>query len=185
MEDAASSLSSWLGTSGLTARGVLLLLGGLLLVLGARNYRAALILPAAALGAALVDAVLATAVPGGLRVLAALVGAVATGVLAGLLESVAVRLAGVLLGGGLALALWPAVIGGGPATPWWVPLVGGFAGLAFFPGLYRAALRVVVPLLGALIVTHALGRPGDLLWVLGLAAVGFVVDSAMRSDEED
>gem|GEM_PF-2962409 len=176
---------STLGASGLSAQTLLLGVAVLLLLAGSRHYRLALVLPAAALGALLVDTVLGAAVPADLRLLAAVVGAVSAGTLAAMLESIAVRLAGVLLGGGLVLAIWPAVTAGGPPAPWWLALVGGLVGLFMFPGLYRAALRLVVPLLGGLLLAHAIGRPGDLLWVLGSAVASFLLDTLLLDRSGD
>jgi hypothetical protein len=172
-------LSNWIGSSGPTFQGLLLGGGILLLFVGSRHYKVALVLPAAILGATLIHTVLGPAIPQSVELLAIVVGAVGSGILAALLEAVAVRLAGVLLGGGFSLALWPAVVGAGPQVPWWVPLAGALVGLALFPRLYKAGLRVVVPLLGGLVVSHAIGRPGHLGWVLGLAAAGFALDTAV------
>jgi hypothetical protein len=183
--ETVTDLGTWLGLSGLSVRTLLLAVGVALLLAGSRHYRIALILPAAALGAVLVDTVLGGSVPAGVRVLAAGAGAVGVGVLAALLEGVAVRLAGLVLGGGLVLAVWPAVMGGGPPAPWWLPIAGGLAGLLMFPALYQAALRLVVPLLAGLIIAHAVGRPGHPLWVLGPAVLGFALDAALLRRKTD
>ena len=111
--------------------------------------------------------------------------------LAGLLERVAVALAGLMLGGGLALVAWPMFApffaASGPNWPWWWPMAGSVLGLLVFPPLYDLAVRVVVPLLGRIALSAAVGQPGDLTWVLAPAAASFVLDMALRSrgDDED
>ncbi len=114
------------------------------------------------------------------RFVASLVGALVVGIVASLLESIAVRLAGALLGGSLAQTIWPVVMTGGSVTPWWVPFLGAAIGLLMFPGLYRAMLRVVIPLLGGLLVAQGLGHPGDPQIVFGLAGGSFLVDTLLR-----
>ncbi len=179
--ETVAELGSWLGMSGLSVRTLVLAFGIGLMLAGSRHYRLALVLPAAAFGAMLVDKGMPVNVSTGVRVTIGLVAALGTGLLAGVLETLAVRLAGCLLGGGVALAAWPALMGGGAAAPWWLPLAGGLAGLLLFPRLYRAVLRLAVPLLAGLLIAYAIGRPGHPMWVLGPAVIGVLLDAALLS----
>lgn len=167
-------------TSLLDPRLAVALLGVLLLGWGARLYRLAIAAPGFTVG---VFAGLSVSAGAGLAVQAGV--ALALGLLGGglmlALERLAVAITGAVLVGGLVFAVGPLV---SATLPWFAPVVGGAVGLLLFPRLYRAALRLLTPLLGALCVAWAAGRPHDLLLIGGLTLVGAVFQLA-RAGKRD
>lgn len=168
-------------TSLLDPRIAVIAVGILLLGWGARLYRLAIAAPGFVLGVFAGLEVAPTAsllVQAGLALLLGLVGA---GLLL-FLERLAVALTGAVLVGGLVYAVGPLFVA---TLPWFAPLVGAAVGLLLFPSLYRLALKIITPLLGALCVAWAFGRPHDLLLIGGLCALGAVFQLArgQRSDD--
>ncbi len=165
---------------GATVPRAVLALGGLLLLLwGPRLYRLALAVPGMLLGALvapmLVDGQQDPVLLAGVTLVLALAGALAVG----LLEALALRVAGALLGGGLTAMAAPLAL---PASHWdpWLPLAGALVGMLLLPPLFRVALRVALPGLGAIAIAQALGRPTDALLVVGLWGVGVLWQLSRR-----
>ena len=157
-----------------------LVVGATLALLGARIYKAAVVLPGFAIGVLAVLAATERFAPGVTSPLGLFLAAVALGIVGGaicwFLERIAVMAAGALLAGGLAHALAPLVMGA--VTPWYVPVAASLLGLLLFPRLYRALLPVVTPIIGALCIAWALDRPDDLVLIGGVSAVGMIVQIA-------
>lgn len=149
-----------------------LLLGGagvVLLLMGARVYRLALILPGFIAGV-LIAGEATQGLPSNIRLFAALVLGLACAFGVHLLERFAVAVAGALVGGGLAQ-----LVGGQVAiglSTFTLGLLGALVGFLLFPWIYRRLLPFLTSLLGALAVAHAAGRPGDLLLIGGLTLGG-------------
>ena len=164
------------------------LLGVLLLGWGARLYKMAIAAPGFVLGVGLVLHFTTGMTP--TIALAAVVAGLAGAALLLKLERLAVSLTGAVLVGGLVYAVGPLVVT--TPLPWFAPLIGAAVGMLLFPGVYRFALRVITPLLGAFCVAWAVGRPQDLLLIGGLAAVGSAFQllrggkgGRKREDKED
>ena len=150
-------------------------LGVMLALAGARFYRLAIVAPGFALG------VLAgLQVPGSDEV--RFVSAIALGVICGavlhLLERVAIAVGGAFLTAGIATVATPLVTHA--PNPWYVPLAGGLIGLFFFPTLYKKLLPIITAVMGGLCVAWSLGVPEDLRVVVGVAAVGVLVQLSTR-----
>jgi len=169
------------------------LIGGLILVAGARLYKPALLAAAFTAGGLLVVATLSTAgelVPSmatpGLLVAGALFGGISTAWTA----HVAHRLALVLIGGLTGLTLTAALLALVSSGPWWLPLVGGCVGAVALPWVYTSLLKFLTPAVGAVCIAWAVGMP-ETPWVLGgLWAFGAAVQLAGpgpggEADEED
>ncbi len=156
--------------------------GLVLLVAGARLYRVAVMAPGFVLGLWLAHDHLPAMAPGwrlGITVGAGMLGAL----LSSGIEQLAVRLAGALLVAGLTHAVLPLAWEGVP--PWWAAPAAGFLGLALFPSVYRRLLPLITALLGALVIAWSLGRGADLLLILGVAAVGLVVQIILGRSSGD
>lgn len=138
-------------------------LGAILAIIGL--HHAAAWLPAAA------DPMVAsiTAVVAGFGVMTAAVFA----------HTFAIRLAGVLVGVGLSVAL---ISLAGEAVPLWSPLVGAVLGGLLGPTLYEAFLGVLTAGLGATILVWATGHVDSPLWLFGLWALGAAVQTFGGSD---
>ena len=99
----------------------------------------------------------------------------AGGLIMHIMEQTALRLLGVGLMIGLAIALAPEVFG--RSVPWWLNYAAGAVGAVVFPILYQRALPLITSLLGALAIAWALGRETD-LWMIGvLGFVGAVIQT--------
>lgn len=151
-------------------------LGLLLLVAGQRLYRLTIVAPGLAAGA-MVGLDLAQDQSTGLRVAAAAALALIAAFLLHSVERLAVAAAGSFLCVGLARAVAPLVLDGAP--PWYLLVAAGILGLLLFPRLYHKLLVVITPAIGALCLAWAMGRPQDLLLVLGLTLGGIVVQLAL------
>lgn len=159
------------------------LLGLLLLLRGARLYRLAVVAPGVLAGAAL-----AVAGAGALglgpvpTVVAVVVVAIVAGGLCALVEKLAVALAGVVVGVGVAQAVAPLVVA---SPPWWAAVLGGLVGLVAFPALWRAVLPLITAALGALALTWAVDLHSSIL-ALGVATgLGAVVQWATAAKDDD
>lgn len=151
--------------------------GGALLVAGARLYRLALMAPGLAAGVLLGLQITHGASPE-LRLVAALcLGIIGAGLVL-LAERLAIALGGAFLLGGLANAAAPIVLPGEDA--WYVPVAGAVAGLMIFPALFRRLLFIFTALGGALCVAWAMGRPQDLPLIGGLWLAGTVIQWLTR-----
>lgn len=153
------------------------LIGGLLIVAGARWYKRGLALTAFGTGAALVATgmvYLSAWVPMAADPMIAGVAALVGGL--GLVGagSMAHRLAMVAAGALTGLVAGAAVVGllGAPA---WVGLVGLLLGALTFPWVYKQLLKLITPAVGAACLAWALGMPDRLEVLVGLWAFGAVV----------
>ncbi|MEL6349459.1 MAG: hypothetical protein AAFV53_40525 [Myxococcota bacterium] len=158
------------------------IVGGVLLVAGARLYRLALVTPGLAAGMLLGLELTAGASPEIQLVAGLCLGLCGAGVML-LAERVAVSLGGALLVGGLVNAAAPLLLPGQDA--WYIPAAGAVVGLFLFPKLFRALLFVFTSLGGALCVSWAMGRPQDLPLIGGLWLVGTVVQWLTRPRNKD
>lgn len=112
----------------------------------------------------------------------ALVAGVAGAVLAVLLQRLAVALAGFLLGGWAGLALWIELGGGEGPMALLAALAVGVVAALIAGALFEFALVAISALLGAVLVTAAVGVEGSLQLVLVavLALGGALVQTASR-----
>lgn len=156
----------------LGVRGCAAVAGGLLLVLGSRIYRIAIAVPGALAGM-MVASRWGLGTPESTFMLMTAAGAALGGMAALALEQLAVRLAGGLLGAWVGVVAAPSL--GYDGAELWLPAVGAGVGLFLFPRLYRTALLLLTPWLGAVALAYALGRPEEALLVAGLTVVGVVV----------
>lgn len=151
-----------------------LLVGALsmvVLLFGARLYRVVLVSPGLA-GGALFGLHLTGGSPLKTQLIAALCLAALGGGAMLITERVAVGIVGAAIVAGVARAVLPTVLGAG--TPWYVPAALGLLGLLLVPRLLRAGIKLLTPLLGAIGLAWAAGRPQNLPLIIGLSAVGAV-----------
>ncbi len=158
------------------------LLGGALLLAGARVYRLAVVLPGVA-GGALLGFSVAAGAPLSWQLGAAACLALAGGALFYFVERLAIALAGAFVAGGAMHALGPLYWPGG--EPWYADAAAVALGLLLFPRLYRAALPLLTAALGALVVAWSVGREQDAVLIGAMAAVGLVVQLAFRRRRGD
>jgi hypothetical protein len=168
-----STWQAWLETTPTWITGVS---GGLLLVAGGRLYKLAVVAPGIVAGV-----YAATWLPAELGsvviAVAAVVLAIAGAILCRLLERLAVAAIGVIAMAGVTQLAWPLAMDG-QVAPWWGVLVGGALGLLLFPSVFRALIRWITALLGALMVAWSVGYH-DNLWVVGgLFLLGCIVQAA-------
>jgi hypothetical protein len=161
------------------------LAGGLLLVAGGRLYKLAVVAPGMLLGVA---AALWIGTEVGLEpvvvAVAAVVLALAGALVCRLLERVAVHAIGAIALAGVTQAAWPMVVQG-QAAPWWGVLLGGAVGLLLFPAVFKALIRWITALLGAVMVAWSLGYD-DNAWVVGgLFLAGCVVQGLSGKRRKD
>ncbi len=145
------------------------LISAIVLLFGARLYRLVLVTPGLLVGVLVGLQLTQDAQPGTQAIAAGCLGVIGAGVLY-MVERLAVALVGAVIVAGLAKAFMPLILGAG--LPWYVPAAAGMIGVFLLPSLLRAAIRVLTPLLGAIGVSWALGRPGDLILLGGLAIFG-------------
>lgn len=151
-------------------------LGALILLFGARFYRLVLVVPGVALGVLAGVALTPDATPNQ-TALASLCLGIIGAVALFFLERLAVSLVGAVLTAGLVRAALPAMMGAN--LPWYVPVAAGLVGMFLFPRLLRGLIKLISPLLGALLIAWSIGRPEDLRAILGLAAVGALFQLAL------
>lgn len=155
----------------LDPRMLLGLLGLVLVVAGKRLYPLAIMSPGLAAGA-MIGLELTPGQETWVRALACLGLALVLGFLLRQVERLAIAAAGAFVSVGATAAVAPVA---GFAAEWPVLLVAGLVGLLLFPRVYERLLVVITPAIGALCLLHALGRPQDLLALVGLTLIGVVV----------
>lgn len=175
--------SPWLVRGAVGAAGVVVLLWG------ARIYKAAVYLAAFGAGAIGTVAVLGLLAEQ-FEALAApevvLGGALVGGVLIALAARAAHALALLAVGAVAGVAVAGAVAGVVPSLPWWGVLVGAVVGAVVLPLVFPLLLKVTTPLAGAVLVAWAAGWPMDPLWLGGLWLVGVVFQLGfVRTPEGD
>lgn len=155
-------------------RTVVAVLGVALILAGARLYRLVIVAPGLALGVFAGLAITAGA-PARTQIIAAVALAILGGAGLFFLERMAISLVGAAVTGGVVNAAAPLLMQG--PVPWYVPAAGAVLGLFLFPSLFRAALKILTPALGAVGVCWAVGRPDNLLLMGGLTVLGVVVQT--------
>lgn len=152
-------------------RGLSGILGGLLMIAGARLYPLAIMAPGLLLGLGLGLALPETIDPS-IRAIAAVAVAGFGALVCRFVERAAVAAFGAVVTGGLVHAAWPLVMG--DATPWWGAAAGAVVGLLLFPRAFKALLIPLTALLGAIALGFALGVQDNLLAIGGMAAAGTI-----------
>jgi hypothetical protein len=145
------------------------IVGVVLLVAGSRLYRLMIVAPGFVIGVLLATHY----APAGsdMMKMGIIVGVGLAGALImHLMEQTALRLVGVALMVGLAMAVSPEVFG--KEEPWWLNYAAGALGAVGFPILYERALPLITSLLGSLAVAWALGRETDIWMIVILTGVG-------------
>ena len=164
-----------------------LLIGALsaaVLLFGARLYRLVLVTPGLLIGV-----LLGLHLTAGSALKTQIIAAICVGVLGGgallLAERIAVGLVGAVVVAGLARAVLPTVLGAGVA--WYIPAALGLVGLLLVPRLLRAGIKLLTPLLGAVGLAWAVGRPEQLALIGGLAIFGalFQLFAFRREDRQE
>jgi len=167
------SAQAWLETTPTWITG---LSGGLLLVAGGRLYKLAVVAPGIA-GGVYAALMLPAELGPPMIAIAAVVLAIAGAILCRLLERLAVAGVGVLATAGVTQLAWPLVMDG-QAAPWWGLLIGGAVGLLLFPSVFKALIRWITALVGALMVSWSLGYQENPWVVGGLFLAGCIVQAA-------
>ena len=162
----------------LEVRVIVGIVGGLLIVGGARAYRWGLGLISFAVGAlgglgALLAAVELTgqAVPPVAMVFTAVVGGIVVLMVAMMVHRLALIVVGFFAGATAAVATAALFY---DATPLWAPILGALGGSLVFPLLFPLLLKVFTSAAGALVVAWVLQRPDDVLLILGLWVFGVI-----------
>ena len=173
-------------------RTVVGLVGFVLLVAGARVYRIGLLLTAFGAGVIGVLAAIRAVAPYAV-VPPATAGAVAiaVGVAGAVIVSFVHRWGLVALGGWLG-ALGASVVAGWAAaeSPWWAGLVGGALGAVAMPFVFRLLLRVVTPVVGALLLLWSVQALDHPWWFAPLTVLGIAIQTGLvrgpgPADDED
>ena len=160
---------------------LLAIVGGFLLVAGARLYRLAVVSPGL-VGGVLMGAQIMQGADPRMRLAAALALALLGAVLMVIVERVAISVTGAFLLAGITHAAAPLVLNAAPPT--YVPVVAAVVGLFLFPALFRSLLFVLTPLGGALCLAWALGQPQHLVLICGLWAAGCVTQLIFRPNKK-
>jgi hypothetical protein len=173
-------LVHWAESTPLGLRGVVGTAGAVLLLAGARFYRLALVAPGV-LGGALLAWTFTASFDTTARVLLSIVLALVGALVCYYLERLAIRLVGLIIGGMLVNSGWPVVTGllgqASVSAPWWGLVIGAAVGILLVPLLLKWFLRLVTSLLGAALLSYALGL-SDNIWLLGaLTLFGFTIQT--------
>jgi len=171
-----ADLEPWRAWFESAPRGIVGLTAGALLLFGGRLYRFAVIAPGLLGGVALALLLPADLGPIVIALAAVLLAAVGA-MLCHFLERAAVHVVGAAVLAGLAEVAWPPLLGG-PA-PWWGLLCAGALGVLVFPKVFRALIKVLTSLLGALAMAWALGCWDRPLAVAGVAVEPWMVVAAL------
>lgn len=153
-------------------RTVVAVIGVVLILAGGRLYRLVIISPGVLLGVLAGLSLTAGSSTQNQLIAAGALAVIGAAVLF-FVERLAISVIGAAVTGGLVNALAPMLMQG--PVPWYVPAAGAVLGLFLFPSVFRAALTLIAPALGAVAVCWALGRPNDLLLMGGLTVFGAVV----------
>ncbi len=181
--EASSALSALAEATPLGVRGFAAVGGALLIVAGARFYRAAVAAPGAILGLLLTTHFLRGLTDDTTLSIAAIGGAVIGAMITGFIEKLAIRLAGALVGAVAADIGWSLLQSA--ELPLWAPAAGALVGLLIFPSVWRLALKLITPFLGALCVAYAAGSPNHPLLIGGLTLAGALIQlKAFKGDED-
>ena len=169
--------------TGLGLRVVAGVVGTALAVAGARFYSFAVMAPGILLGA-VVGFALPDTVEDPLKAIVAVAVAVFGALVCRFVERAAVASFGAVLSGGLVYTTWPHVMS--TATPWWVAAIGALLGVFLFPRAFRALLKPLTAVLGALALGWALGLQDNLAVLGALAVVGTLVQfwSSRKGNKE-
>ena len=162
----------------LEVRVIVGIVGGLLIVGGARAYRWGLGRISFAVGAlgglgALLLGVELTGqtIPPFVLLFTAMVGGILVLMVAMMVHRLALVVIGFFAGATGAVAVASLFV---DATPLWAPIVGALSGALVFPLLFPLLLKLFTSVAGAVVVAWALGRPDNLLLIIGLWVFGVI-----------
>jgi hypothetical protein len=160
-------------------------IGVLLILWGTRSKRLVAAAPGALVGLTAV-ALLLDAEPVKTQLLAGLVAAVAGAILGLMVQAIALRTAGALIGAIAVTAVFP-LVSSQSVPPWWLPLAGALAGALVLPRLFSAAMRIMSPILGAMCLSFALGLKDEhqLYGILGFTIAGFALQMVLGKKAEE
>jgi hypothetical protein len=172
--------SSW-GMEGPDARWVVLVVGMVLVLFGSRFYKLLLITPGF-VGGVLGAIHYSPTGDSVTRAVVALVAGIAGAATLVYVERLALAAVGAAVFGGLAIALAPLVL---PQVEWPVLAAAAVVGAFVVPFVYRRSLRLITPVLGAIAVAWAVSRPDDPWLILGLSALGGVLQFTLTGKKAD
>ena len=156
---------------------LLAIVGGILLVAGARLYRLAVVAPGL-VGGVLIGAEIMHGADPIMRLVAAIGLAAIGAVLMLIVERVSISVTGAFLLSGITHAAAPILLDSQP--PWYVPVAAAVVGLLLFPKLFRSLLFVLTSLGGALCLAWAMDRSQELPLICGMWTVGIVIQWIFR-----
>jgi hypothetical protein len=159
-----------------TPRWITGLTGGLLLLAGGRLYRLAVVAPGVLGGVALALMLPQDLGPIVIALAAVLLAAVGA-LICNFLERVAVHVVGAVALAGLASVAWPPLLH--EPAPWWGLLAGGALGILFFPRVFKALVKVLTALLGALVLAWSFGVLEDSVSRWGLTVQPWMIVAAL------
>ena len=154
-------------------------LGVLLLFWGPRSKRLVAATPGILLGSLLAASLLADQSPS-----TQAIGTGAAGLVGGLvslvLQAMALRLAGALIGAVTAASIYP-MTSSDPVMPWWVPIAGAIVGLFLLPKLFRSTIKLLSPVFAAICLNYALGLDADqqLMGLIGFSVAGYAIQAGV------
>ena len=154
-------------------------LGVLLLFWGPRSKRLAAATPGILLGSLLAASFLTDK-----STSTQAIGTASAGVIGGIaslvLQAMALRLAGVLIGAVTAASIYP-MASSDPIMPWWIPIAGAILGLFILPKLFRSTLKLLSPVFAAICLSYALGLDADqqLFGLIGFSVVGYAIQAGL------
>lgn len=157
----------------------LLIVGFLLLILGARIYRLVIIAPGFVCGA-----LIATNYVSGsqeVRLIVTLIAGIIGAIILTKLEKLALAIVGALLTAGLVYAAAPFI----GAMQWYIPVIAGFVGSVIFPFVYKKALPISTALLGALCIGWSTDLSQDPLMICAFWVSGIVVQTMFGGKIKD
>lgn len=163
------------------------LMGVLLLIWGSRSKRLVSAAPGVLLGITAASLVLSDQSQT-TQWVGSLGAGLAGGVAAMLVQSIALRTAGALVGGIGVTVLYPVVSDPG-LPPWWLPLAGALVGAILLPRLFNAAMKIMSPILGAMCLTFALqlAQNHQIYGIIGFSVLGLALPFLLskRAVKED
>ena len=147
----------------------MLIVGCMLLLIGARVYRVIIIAPGFICGALVAKEYISGSSE--VQLIVTLVLGLVGAILFTSIEKLAISIVGALLTAGLVFAVAPLFMA---TVAWYIPVVAGFLGSMVFPYIYKKALPVSTSLLGSLCLCWSVGLSADPV-MIGVFWVGGIV----------
>jgi hypothetical protein len=152
--------------------------GVLMLIFGDRLYRLLVMAPGFFIGGYIATFHINVGSPDAQLFVTVLVSIIG-GFIMLIIEKFTVALFGALLGGVFTVSLGN-MVGGILSTEWYWPVLGALLGSILFPPLFKKNLAIITSGIGALCVAFSLGREKETLFVVGIASLGWLLQTALK-----